>query len=94
MKSSLIAITTALALSIGGTAAVFAQDATTTTAPATLEECLVQEGAGATAPGDSLASETDTDGDNEDTTDTPSAQGLAPAVDGAVVCPDTDDTTN
>ena len=91
MKSSLIAVTTALAFSIAGSAAVFAQDAA---APATLEECLVQEGAGATAPGDSISSETDTDGDNEATTDSPSAQGLEPALGEAVACPDTDNSTN
>jgi hypothetical protein len=95
MKSSLIAITAALAFSIGGAAAVFAQDATTTTtAPTTLEECLVQEGAGATAPGDSLATETDTDGsDDMEAKDNPPAQGLEPAVGEAVACPDTDDST-
>lgn len=91
MKSSLITLTAALALSIGGASAAFAQDAA---APATLEECLVQEGAGATAPGDSIASETDTDGDNAETTDTPSAQGLEPALGQGVVCPDVDDSND
>ncbi|MBO9590440.1 hypothetical protein [Devosia sp.] len=90
MKSSLIAITTALALSIGGTAAIFAQESTT--APTTLEECLVQEGAGATAPGESLQS--DSDGDSEATTDTPPAQGPEPALGEAVVCPDVEDSAN
>ncbi|MDV3252586.1 hypothetical protein DevBK_14695 [Devosia sp. BK] len=91
MKSSLIAMTAALALSIGGSAALFAQEAVE--APTTLNDCLVQEGAGSTAPGDSLATETNADSnDSQDATDNPPAQGLAPAVGDEVTCPGTDDS--
>ncbi|SFV38062.1 hypothetical protein SAMN05216456_3240 [Devosia crocina] len=86
MKTSLLAMTTAFALTLGATGASFAQDATATENPTTLEECLVQEGAGATPPGDSIASETSSNDSSNSTT--PPAQGLEPALGEAVTCPD------
>jgi len=60
MKASVLALLTAAALSFGATSVAFAQDATTSTPP-TDEECLVEQGAGATPPGESLVSEEPSD---------------------------------
>ena len=84
MKTSALAIATAFALSLSlGTASVsVAQDA------ATQEDCILQQGAGATPTGESLVSEGDTSSGDEGESDTPSAQGLDAAVGDAVACPD------
>lgn len=67
MKSSILAIATACALTFGAASAAFAQDATNSVA-ADPEKCLIEQGAGATAPNESLSSET-TSGDSGSSSD-------------------------
>jgi uncharacterized low-complexity protein len=93
MKTSVIAFATAFALTLGGASAAFAQDATNSVA-ADPEKCLVEQGAGATPPGESLASESGS-GDSGSSTDNP------PAIDDQnpggcpdIVNSDDDDDTN
>ncbi len=62
MKASILAIVTASVLTLGAASAGFAQDATNSVA-ADPEKCLIDQGAGATPPNESLASET-TSGDS------------------------------
>ncbi|KKB78665.1 hypothetical protein VW35_09055 [Devosia soli] len=62
MKTTAIAFATAFALSLGGVSMSFAQDATNSDAT-NPEECLIEQGAGATPPNESLSSET-TSGDS------------------------------
>lgn len=86
MKTSLVAFATAFALTLGASSASFAQDGNGAQSADSLQECLVEEGAGATPPGDSLVSES---GPNiASTSNGPSAEGLDPALGDAVPCPD------
>lgn len=83
---TLLAITTAFALTLGATSISFAQE--TNTVESEAEDCLVQQGAGATPTGESISSDGDTSQGSEGETDTDSAEGLAPALGQAVACPD------
>ncbi|WP_156464059.1 hypothetical protein [Devosia sp. Leaf420] len=60
MKTSILTIATACVLTLGVTSAAFAQDATNSVA-ADPEKCLINQGAGATPPNESLSSETTSD---------------------------------
>ncbi|QQR38826.1 hypothetical protein [Devosia rhizoryzae] len=91
MKSSLLAITTAFALTLGASSVSFAQDTNTAT---NAEDCLVQQGAGATPTGESLTTEGDTSQGDAGETDTPAAEGLDVATGDAVACPDIEGGTD
>jgi len=79
MKTSVIAFATAFALTLGGASAAFAQDATNSVA-ADPEECLVEQGAGATPPNESLSSETSS-GDTDSSSDSDSSSDGTRAID-------------
>ena len=90
MKSSLIAMTAALALTLGISTAAYAQD---DGAAANLEECLVKQGAGATPEGESIVSDgpsNETDSNDSE----PAAEGLDVATGDAVACPNIDGATD
>ncbi|WP_108398391.1 hypothetical protein [Devosia submarina] len=72
MKSSALALATAAALMFGATSVSFAQDASTTTAPTSAEECLELQAAGSTAPDESLVNEQEDDNSAETATGTES----------------------
>jgi hypothetical protein len=91
MKSSLVAMTTALALTLGVASATFAQDA----APAmpTPEECAALQSAAPTSGTDGTATSTST-GDDSNASDGPPAEGLNPEgeQDIAALCAEMEDT--
>lgn len=72
MKTSLLAVTAALALTLATTSTTFSQDAGET-GPLTPEECLIKQGAGATPPAESLSSTSGDDSDSGDASDGPGA---------------------
>lgn len=86
MKTSILALSAAFALTLGATSVSFAQET-----PTTPEECLVEQGAGAPAPGESL-SPTTGDDDDDGSSEGPEAEGLEKALGQEIDCHDVTDS--
>ena len=93
MKSSLVALTTALALTLGVASATFAQDA----APVmpTAEECAALASAAPTTGTDGTSTSTST-GEDGNASDGPPAEGVDPdaEMDMAAMCAEMEETAN
>lgn len=92
MKSSLVALTTALALTLGVASATFAQDAAPTMP--TPEECAALESAAPTTGTDGDATSTST-GEDSSASDGPPAEGVDPEgeMDIAALCAEMEDAS-